>query len=63
MEGLGEMPSYVYCGRTWTNAKSCEVYKRHLLKKNHLGEYEMVTLREECPLIFQSKLPKKLKQT
>ena len=43
------MPSYV------------NIMKDILAKKRKLGEYETVTLLEECSAILQKKLPPKLK--
>ena len=43
------MPSYV------------KFMKEILLKKRKLGDYETVTLSEECSAVIQKKLPPKLK--
>ncbi|PIN00904.1 DNA-directed DNA polymerase [Handroanthus impetiginosus] len=48
-EALEQMPSYV------------KFMKDILSKKRRLGDYEMVTLTEECSTIIQNKLPPKLK--
>ena len=49
MEALENMPSYV------------KFMKKILAYKKKLGEYETITLTEECSAILQKKLPPKLK--
>ena len=48
-EALEQMPSYV------------KFMKDIISKKRKLGDYEMVSLSEECSTILQKKLPPKLK--
>ena len=49
MDALENMPSYV------------KFMKKILENKKKLGEYEIITLTEECSTILQKKLPPKLK--